>query len=70
MVKFRKRKDGVLVRKTSTHESKLSISVRLPISIYRIVMSYEGNNFTDKLINLIFDYNEFYNCNTNSDQEM
>lgn len=37
-----------------------SICVRLPSRIYDIVMEYEGKTFTDKLINLIFDYKEFH----------
>lgn len=37
-----------------------SISARIPLEIYDIVMEYEGKNFTDKLINLIFDYKEFH----------
>lgn len=37
-----------------------SVSARIPSRIYDIVMEYEGKNFTEKLINLIFDYKEFH----------
>ena len=37
-----------------------SISARIPTMIYDIVMEYEGKNFSEKLINLIFDYKEFH----------
>ena len=37
-----------------------SISARIPSMIYDIVMEYEGKTFTEKLINLIFDYKEFH----------
>lgn len=34
------------------------ISIRLPLDIYDIIDSYEGYNFTDKLINYIFDHED------------
>lgn len=37
-----------------------SVSARIPTMIYDIVMEYEGKNFSEKLINLIFDYKEFH----------
>ena len=37
-----------------------SVSARIPVEIYEIVMEYEGKNFSEKLINLIFDYKEFH----------
>ena len=43
-----------------------SISARIPSGIYDIVMEYEGKTFTDKLINLIFDYKEFHDLKRNT----
>ena len=37
-----------------------SISARIPSEIYDIIMEYEGDNFSEKLINLVFDYKEFH----------
>lgn len=44
-----------------------TISARIPSMIYDIIMEYEGKTFTDKLVNLVFDYKEFHDlkkCNT------
>lgn len=56
-IRYRFNKDGV--GQYIGNRDK-SISVRLPLRIYYIVMEYEGKTFTDKLINLIFDYKEFH----------
>ena len=34
------------------------VSIRLPEQIYDIIDSYDGYNFTDKLINYIFDHED------------
>lgn len=57
MRNYRIGKDGIY---KSIYRRNVSKSVRLPKDIYDIVMNYEGKNFSDKLINLIFDYKEFH----------
>ena len=42
------------------------VSVRVPSKIYDIVMEYEGKTFSEKLINLIFDYKEFHDLKRNT----
>lgn len=37
-----------------------TISARIPIEIYNIIMEYEGKTFSEKLINLIYDYKEYH----------
>lgn len=37
-------------------KSDRQVSVRLPKEIYDIIDSYEGKNFSDKLVNYIFDH--------------
>lgn len=55
--KYRVCKDGIY---RVIGYKKISISVRIYQEIYDIVMEYEGKTFTEKLINLIFDYKEFH----------
>ena len=38
-----------------------TVSARIPSKIYDIVMEYEGKTFSEKLINLIYDFKEFHN---------
>ena len=66
MYKYRLSKNGV---SKYIGRRSVSVSVRLPEGIYNTVMQYEGRNFSEKLVNLVFDYREFYglskeNCNT------
>lgn len=56
-MKYRKGKDDIY---KSVNGRNVSVSARLPEYIYDIVNEYEGKNFTEKLINLIFDYKEFH----------
>lgn len=55
--KYRIGKDGVC---RYIGCSDKSVSVRFPSEVYDIVMEYEGKTFSEKLINLIFDYKEFH----------
>ena len=41
-----------------------TVSARIPSKIYDIVMEYEGKTFSEKLINLIYDFKEFHNLKT------
>lgn len=41
-----------------------TVSARIPLKIYDIIMEYEGKTFSEKLINLIFDYKEFHDLKT------
>lgn len=54
---YRKDKRGIFV---FIGRRSRSVSARIPVEIYEIVMEYEGKNFSNKLINLIFDYKEFH----------
>lgn len=50
-----------------------NISARIPSKIYDIIMEYEGKTFSEKLINLVYDYKEYYylkKCNTNFPEKM
>ena len=38
------------------NRAEKQVSVRLPKEIYDIIDAYEGKNFSDKLINFIFDH--------------
>ena len=41
-----------------------TVSARIPLEIYNIVMEYEGKTFSEKLINLIYDFKEFHDLKT------
>lgn len=56
-LKYRYDKKGILIYIGSRDKS---VSARIPTKIYDIVMEYEGKTFSEKLINLIFDYKEFH----------
>lgn len=50
-MRFSKRKGcNVYLGKSNHH-----VSVRLPDEIYDVIDSYDGKNFSDKLVNYIFD---------------
>ena len=46
----KKRKCFVCLGKSRNH-----VSIRLPDEIYDVIDSYDGKNFSDKLVNYIFD---------------
>lgn len=66
MRNYRVGKNGVI---KSLYRRNVSISARLPKDIYDIITEYDGKKFTEKLINLIFDYKEFYDLKK-PDQKM
>lgn len=55
--KYRRDKRGINIY---VGRRNRSVSARIPSRIYDIVMEYEGKTFSEKLINLIFDYKEFH----------
>ena len=38
--------------------SEKSVSIRLPLKAYDIIMNHNGKNFSDKLIRLVLEYHE------------
>lgn len=51
----RSRYSNKLKRNVRLGKSDYHVSLRLPYEIYHVIDSYHGNNFSDKLINYIFD---------------
>ena len=53
---YRRRKLGDTGRMINVGARDHHVSVRLPESVYKIIDSYPGKNFNDRLVNYIIDH--------------
>ena len=53
MFRYRADKNGILHCLRS--KGSIQVCLRLSPTVYKIIESYEGKNFTEKLHNLVFD---------------
>ena len=59
MLKYRTDKNGV--KRIIRNGKNKQVCIKLSLPMYEIIESYEGNSFSEKLHNLVFDMKYKYN---------
>lgn len=59
MLKYRLDKNGV--KRIIRNGKNKQVCIKLSLPMYEIIESYEGNSFSEKLHNLVFDMKYIYN---------